>query len=363
MKTLQTILGSLALATTVAVPVSQSNAETLDSLVDNKTHVELMQDKKEKTDAEKIFDTYKGKIFRVNRKLVIEASNVNREDNYLFEFPEEMSEKFKKYANGDGLNALGRTKLEIAATGDGKGLLLKDVLLLSGDYFKNQDFWFDMYIDPKTNKQAIAWIAYHRETGEWENYSSYNTTTLTEISKKEYGEITKLRKDIVGKYKLKSYYALKNNGAKNPEKKQLELPKDDYETSDENELVYDKIDDETGKSTKQKVYVDFKCHAPLEVEFTDKGEMIFNGSKYKNPYKTAYDLNIADNTISYHTYLEIVKVVPEESADAMKKVHSEAKYTAVILPIFEPNGSISLEMYTQTMSFANNKVYVLEKVK
>jgi hypothetical protein len=184
------------------------------------------------------------------------------------------------------------------------------------------------------------------------------TFTLEEFSKKEYEEVKKFRNGIIGKYEAKKLYELKNG-----EKYVVKLDKaKDHENLLEQEHTSTKTDPATGKETKHRVYVDYRTHLPLELEFTDKGEMIFNSSKYKNPYKTLYAFDIANNEFIYRTPMEVLKVVPEKETAIFKEKRDQFGFGENIIPIFEPNGQMSLE-YHMKYNTGVTHVYTLERVK
>jgi len=362
MKTLQTILGSLALAGAVIVPVSQSNAESLDSLVGNKaSRVELMQDKKEKTVAEQIFDSYKGKIIRVVTK---DATKPGSELEAIYEISESMTGGLKKYPRVlfPGFDSKG--------LGSREGLysIEKDSVLLFGN------FWNSGVLDDSTgmvetrklylkvsqnlnSKDSVSGDLIYATEKELVTLPNFKFT-INEISKKEYEEIEKFRKGIIGKFEAKTWHRLENG-----KKTFLNIDKKvDFTSENEVETTCTKTDPETGKKTIHKIYVDKRHHLPLEIEFNDKGEMTYNSSKYKNPYKTRYALDLANNVFYYRTAFEFLKVVPENFAETFKKKLDEQVLFEKLTPIFEPDGTMSLEYHIKYADSMTD-VYCLKKVK
>jgi len=355
MKTLQTILGSLALVSAVAVPVNQSNADTLDSLVDNKTRVELMQDKKEKTVAEKIFDFYKGKIFKVTDSRSyrdVDGKLDWTKSNAVYQFPDSLSGSIKLYQGNDaGFTSEGRIGLEMSSGEDEDSLWMEGFIL----YMKIPTA-FKITLNSR-NEQVIQCKYYIQSAEDWGDVKN-STITFEEFSKSEYEHVEKLKKSIIGRYEMKEFYHITDN---KKVRGNVDLTKD-HRVVTEKLLKFKSRDSETGEIKEHELYVDYKRHSPVEVEFNDKGEMIFSPSKYEKPFKTPYDFNMANNNFYYRTCMEMTAVVPKNNASIAKKYLDSSPYSDRIVPVFKLDGSMYLEMYRPIDESATH-LFILEKAK
>lgn len=364
MKTLQTILGSLALAGAVTVPASGqiSKSDSLDSLMSNNVNtprVELMQ-AKEKTDAEKIFDFYKEKMYRLEVTASFPDGTSKGYGKIVLEFGKTFSDGVKSYTRGEGLNENGRTRFNFDKESESK------LVFYSGQSFKMENNMHALVcigLDKEKNipflDPVVSALTDKKEMKTIENAS----LMFEEFSKEEYAEINKIRKGIIGKYKAESIYSIKDD-----KKVFYKLDENDFSLVTEHELSLKRYDPKTDKSTFRKVLIDYKDHNPLEIELTDSGRLIYNPSKYKVPHSTIYDLNISDNIICYHSNMEVLKVVPEDSAAEVKEFYQLLPTYRKIVPIFEPDGTFSLELHTANLlNGANQKetdyVYVLKRAK
>lgn len=363
MKTLQTILAALALSASISgSSIGQkhedSYGETLETaLIDNnssKSKIELLQDKKENNEMPvltALFNAnYKGKIIKV-KSVQVMKDGTTEEREAIYEFTEKMADGIKLHIKGGyfGLTAKGHKTQHILAD--------KDEMLLFENFwhYESMKAFITITEDPVTKKPIVGNLI---TDGEKSFIAKPLTFTLEEISKKEYDEVNKFKKGIIGKYEAKKLYELKNY-----EKYVLKLDKTkDYSDVIEQEHTATKTDPETGKETKHRVYVDYRIHVPLELEFNDKGEMIYNPSKYKNPYKTPYTFEITNNLFIYRTPMEVLKVVPEKESAVFRKKRDEFEFGGKIVPIFEPDGQMSLEYH---INYDNDTthVYVLERAK
>lgn len=367
MKTLQTILGSLALAGAVAVPASGqiSKSDSLDSILQGRNILidapsnELVQKADDKEAYQKIFNDFKGKSFRVTQSIVY-TSGEKEEVKAIYEFPEKMSEPIKLHDKEKfGFTSKGRSYNRYAF-----GYDLKDEgKTIYMGAIKNSDtrqtlFFIGLDENKKHKFLCGSYDAKKDVLGLHDNI----TINFKEISKDEYAEVEKYRKGIVGKYKAKKMYTVKNN-------KKFEFEIDvskDYVLVNEKEMIITKTDLETDRPVKTKLYLDEKVHKPLEVEFNDKGEMIYNPSKYKNPYKTFYDFNISNNEFFYHSAIEVLKVTPKDHTELFDTIKSTITISEKIVPVLEPDGTMELHVYKKTVDKNDEYVdhlFILEKVK
>lgn len=360
MKTLQTILGSLALAGAVTVPASGqiSKVDSLDSaLIDNnssKNKIELLQDK-EKTVAEQIFDVYKGKIFKCKTVLIAGETERSEVDS-IYEFPQEMSGLVKCYFGGKGVSSKGRLSLGMKANKDNDVLMIDESFTLSGEDFADEDFWLHISRDSESNKHVLELLSRNSKKNKWYNYDGALSMSLTEISKKEYESIEKLRKGVVGKYKATAMYHEIGD-----DKIRMDLPGSDFGDS-VRRLTFSAVDPETDKPFKYTAEVQSRIHYPLEIELTDSGEMIFNKSKSEQPFKTVYDLDLCTYMFNFHSFTEIRKISPKDHAENTIEYFNR-EFLNELEPILQNDGTFSLNFRLPPSEGGEKIFYVLEKVK
>lgn len=368
MNKLQTILGSLALAGTVAVPVSQSNAETLDSLIDSNTsHIELMQANAEKSVAQQIFDSYKNKLFVV--KVYSSSGDSNRYVERILEFPDDLTKKVKLHDPEEALSFTTKGRTNTLGLNDGLKGALRDGGTDSSlfiEFWKYKNFESDtansyirVGIDPKTKQHVFNVVSIEDGKGSLKN----NQIVFEEFDQKVYEIIDGFKKGIIGKYKVKNLFEIKNNI-------KYEMKLDDvasFELKNEKETNFLKIDSKN-QVKEHKFFVDFKVHNPLELEFTDKGEMIYNSGESKTPYKTSYDFDLYRRQFYYQEFSETVRVVPKSSTQLFDEFMSTVSFRYAMMPIFEQGKSIiELEVYQTIVDEAkkesHQRLFILEKVK